>query len=74
IDEGDIQAIARIELPASVADTRRQFFLHPSLMDSALQIAAGLLVDADRPEFALPFALESLEMFPRDTAAALPET
>nr|WP_274518184.1 beta-ketoacyl synthase N-terminal-like domain-containing protein [Dickeya dianthicola] len=74
IDEGDIQAIARIELPACVADTRSQFFLHPSLMDSALQIAAGLLVDADRPEFALPFALESLEMFPRDTAAALPET
>ncbi|ACS85231.1 SDR family NAD(P)-dependent oxidoreductase [Musicola paradisiaca] len=73
IDEGDSQAIARIELPACVADTRSQFFLHPSLMDSALQIAAGLLVDAGHPEFALPFALERLEMFPRDTAAALPE-
>uniref|UniRef100_UPI0021F3820A SDR family NAD(P)-dependent oxidoreductase n=1 Tax=Dickeya oryzae TaxID=1240404 RepID=UPI0021F3820A len=72
IEEGDIQAIARIELPASVADTRSQYFLHPSLLDSALQIAAGLLVDVDHPEFALPFALESLEMFPRDTAAALP--
>ncbi|WP_231578090.1 SDR family NAD(P)-dependent oxidoreductase [Dickeya chrysanthemi] len=74
IDEGDSQAIARIVLPDCVADTRHQFFLHPSVMDSALQIAAGLLVDAKHPEFALPFALESLEMSPWDTTTALPET
>ncbi|MGN7972315.1 SDR family NAD(P)-dependent oxidoreductase [Serratia sp. 22264] len=73
IDEGATQAIARIELPASAAKSHSQFFLHPSLMDSALQMAAGLLVDAERPEFALPFALEHLEMFPREGASVLPE-
>ncbi|OKP53697.1 6-deoxyerythronolide-B synthase [Serratia marcescens] len=73
IDEGDTQAVARIELPAGPAKRHRQLFLHPSLMDSALQMAAGLLVDADSPEFALPFALERLDMFPREGASALPE-
>lgn len=72
IDEGEAQAIARIELPACVAQSHSQLFLHPSLMDSALQMAAGLLVDAEHPEFALPFALESLEIFPRPGANALP--
>lgn len=73
IDEGDTQAIAYIELPACAAKSRGQLLLHPSLMDSALQMAAGLLVDAEHPEFALPFALESLEIFPREGANVLPE-
>ena len=67
IYEGETQAIASIVLPKSVVHTRSQFLLHPSLMDSTLQIAAGLMVDFDNPEFALPFALESMEITNNDS-------
>ena len=61
---GDGQALGRLVLPRSVS---KGFEMHPSLMDSALQTASGLLFGQDAASRAgavpLPFALESLELF-----------
>jgi acyl transferase domain-containing protein/ubiquinone/menaquinone biosynthesis C-methylase UbiE len=69
---GHSQVLAKLSLPSSVSNTRDQFILHPSLMDSALQASIGLIMGAGdmmsstspaslKP--ALPFALEELEIF-----------
>ncbi|UVM52811.1 amino acid adenylation domain-containing protein [Pseudomonas sp. B21-015] len=67
IDDG--QLLARIELPPSLSAGHRQFVLHPSLMDGALQSTVGLLV-ADQlgqgaaPQLRqtrVPFALARLQ-------------
>jgi acyl transferase domain-containing protein/acyl carrier protein len=62
---GDAQVLARLELPASVAGSARQYVLHPSLMDGALQAAIGLLAghtDGEPGKPVLPFALEALQV------------
>ena len=55
------EALARLKLPAEAGDG---FVMHPSLLDSALQAAAGLTVDASgrrsRPTLMLPFAVEQV--------------
>jgi len=67
IHVGQEQVLAKLVLPSCVAGTREQFVLHPSLMDSALQAAIGLVMDpADsrtQKKPSLPFALEQLEIF-----------
>jgi amino acid adenylation domain-containing protein len=62
---GDGFALARLRLPSSVSESSDQFVLHPSLMDSALQASIGLYANIDNNclKPALPFALESLEIF-----------
>ncbi|MET3210645.1 UNVERIFIED_CONTAM: PfaD family protein [Paenibacillus sp. PvR008] len=60
---GQEMILARLSLPAAVASTARQFILHPSLLDSALQTAIGFLTDETTPRLALPFALKELEIF-----------
>jgi polyketide synthase PksN len=66
---GEGRVLAKLSLPASISDTKDQYVLHPSLMDSALQAAIGLMLSEGeilsgatlKP--ALPFALEELEVF-----------
>lgn len=62
---GEDQILARLRLPGCVRQSSTAFQLHPSLMDSALQASAGLIVDFDRPpgEPLVPFALASLRIF-----------
>lgn len=62
---GKDQLLAQLRLPDSVRQGSTDFQLHPSLMDSALQASAGLIVDFDRPpgEPLVPFALASLRVF-----------
>jgi acyl transferase domain-containing protein len=61
---GERQLLTQLRLPTAVETSRRQYILHPSVMDSALQASIGLLVDAnylpDKPY--VPFALESLRI------------
>jgi polyketide synthase PksN len=67
--------LAQIKLPKCVSETRNEFALHPSVVDSALQASVGVaLIDADRPEKlrqgrsgnpSLPFALERLIIIDR---------
>jgi acyl transferase domain-containing protein/acyl carrier protein/aryl carrier-like protein len=68
--EGGSYVLAQVKLPASVSETRDQYYLHPSVLDSALQASVGLSLEAAdgadvamRP--ALPFALERLEILER---------
>ena len=57
-DDGTSFVLARLELPAFLAETAERYVLHPSLLDSALQASVGL---RDIPsEAALPFALDRM--------------
>jgi acyl transferase domain-containing protein/D-arabinose 1-dehydrogenase-like Zn-dependent alcohol dehydrogenase/acyl carrier protein/SAM-dependent methyltransferase len=73
---GASQALARIALPSSVAVTAGDYFLHPSIVDSALQAAIATQMIGSRsstqaleenwpwqesPIF--PFSLDSVEIF-----------
>ncbi|WP_129645083.1 GNAT family N-acetyltransferase [Peristeroidobacter agariperforans] len=62
---GQDQLLAQLRLPDCVRSGSAAFQLHPSLLDSALQASAGLIVDFDRPpgEPLVPFALASLRVF-----------
>ncbi len=67
---GDNEVLAKLTLPSSVSETKDQFTLHPSLLDSALQASIGLILVNCEPgtvnlELFLPFALESLEIMDR---------
>lgn len=62
---GDGEVLAELALPPGVSGTLQEFQLHPSVLDGALQACIGLSPDLsrlpDRP--ALPFALQSLQVF-----------
>jgi acyl transferase domain-containing protein/methionyl-tRNA formyltransferase/acyl carrier protein len=68
---GEREVLAKLTLPACVAETGSQFTLHPSMMDAALQAAIGIghsdaslrrLAESHGARPALPFALQSLEL------------
>ena len=65
---GPGQVLAKLFLPSTVSNTKNQFGLHPSIMDSALQASLGLAMPpADSNEnnpsrLSFPFALQELEM------------
>ncbi|HYK05692.1 MAG TPA: SDR family NAD(P)-dependent oxidoreductase [Thermoanaerobaculia bacterium] len=64
IHRGVGQVLAEIRLPKTLEESWGDYVLHPSLMDSALQAAVGLI--GDLSEFSneppLPFALELLRV------------
>jgi polyketide synthase PksL len=64
IHRGSGQLVAQLRMPAAVEENAADFVLHPSLMDSAVQSAVGLLDDPEalvnQPR--LPFALETLRI------------
>src|SRR6266511_3389281 len=64
IHRGSNQLLARLRLPRAVEETLGDYWLHPSLMDGALQACVLLIVysseRSSRPR--LPFALESLRI------------
>ncbi|MEE8056697.1 MAG: SDR family NAD(P)-dependent oxidoreductase [Pseudomonadales bacterium] len=64
IYQGDNQLLAQLNLPAVVESSQKDYLLHPSLMDSALQSTIGLIADINHlpSQPWLPFALESVEV------------
>jgi polyketide synthase PksL len=63
IRRGDRQLLADLQLPDALAGSAKDYVLHPSLMDGALQAAIGLLEEgfgSTQPR--LPFALETLRI------------
>jgi acyl transferase domain-containing protein/enoyl-CoA hydratase/carnithine racemase/acyl carrier protein len=64
IHVGTNELLAELRLPAGVGASLRDYVLHPSITDSALQASIGLLVDParipDRP--IVPFAAERLRV------------
>jgi polyketide synthase PksL len=67
---GEGQVLAHLRLPAAVA-ANPELVLHPSLMDGALQAAAGLLDLGGTEQPRLPFALQTLRVFAPCTAEML---
>ncbi|WP_371399878.1 polyketide synthase dehydratase domain-containing protein, partial [Bacillus wiedmannii] len=65
---GEGQVLAKLLLPSVVADTLRQFVLHPGLMDSALQASIGLLMESTPLKPALPFALQEVDILGQCTS------
>lgn len=63
---GQGQALAKLNLPAGIADTKNAYQLHPSLMDAALQATLGLRINPGEPHAviptALPFAMQEMEI------------
>ncbi len=64
IHRGAEQVLAEIRLPRSLEEAWGAYVLHPSLMDSALQAAVGLIGDLSElaSEPRLPFALDLLRV------------
>jgi len=58
----DAFALSRLKLPAHLAGDFGQFILHPSMIDGALQTAAGLGGGAESATPRLPFALDEVEI------------
>ncbi len=65
---GKGKILAQLSLPESLSTTKDQYFLHPSIMDSALQAFIGLK-GFDDPKLALPFAMEELEIIDKSTSS-----
>ncbi|ETR69420.1 MAG: hypothetical protein OMM_09608, partial [Candidatus Magnetoglobus multicellularis str. Araruama] len=66
---GNDCALAKLFLPSIASENQKDFVLHPSLMDGALQASLGLSSsnEGNGSQISLPFALESLEMFGKCT-------
>jgi polyketide synthase PksN len=62
LDRGENEVLASLRLPKAAPDKPAEYFLHPSLMDGALQACVGLMEkESDRP--VLPYALETMCIF-----------
>ncbi|PAY12901.1 SDR family NAD(P)-dependent oxidoreductase [Bacillus sp. 7705b] len=64
---GHEQLLAKISLPAFLEDGKKQFMLHPSLMDAAFHASIGFIVssvntDAQVHKLSLPFAMQELNI------------
>ncbi|MEZ2221554.1 SDR family NAD(P)-dependent oxidoreductase [Rhizobium sp. RCC_161_2] len=61
----DTHVLAKLALPAVVADSQSDYVLHPSLMESALQAACLLIADSKQHSGgpSLPFALETISIY-----------
>lgn len=72
---GEDMLLARIKLPSIIDDTKDKYYLHPALMDAALQTSIGfmlkdVLVHGNRNKPYLPYALQELEIY-GDSASAV---
>ena len=61
---GDKQLLAQLRLPDVVQATQKDYVLHPSILDSALQSTLGMVDDLNQlpSQPSLPFAVESLRI------------
>jgi acyl transferase domain-containing protein/acyl carrier protein len=57
---GKDEILASLELPEEVKSTRKEYTLHPSILDSAIQATLGLLMENETMEAFVPFALQKL--------------
>lgn len=62
---GNNQVLARLELSEEVKGTLEEYYLHPGMMDGALQATMGLMYAGNNgieEKLGLPFALDSIEI------------
>jgi len=62
---GENQVLAELEIPEIISHSEKDYWLHPALMDSALQASIGLVLDLEQKnkQPSLPFSLETLRIF-----------
>jgi acyl transferase domain-containing protein/acyl carrier protein len=63
---GEKTVLAKLTLPEVIGYTKEHYFLHPSLLDSAIQSIYGLMLTDKQEEIFLPFALEELTVYKED--------
>jgi amino acid adenylation domain-containing protein len=63
INCGESEVLARLVLPDAAARAGGGFFLHPSLVDGALQCCLALNADAMDGSTAVPFAVDRVDIF-----------
>jgi acyl transferase domain-containing protein len=59
---GEKEVLAKISLPLVLEKTKNEFFLHPTLLDAALQASIGLSFNEEKRQLSLPLALERLDI------------
>lgn len=62
---GNKQVIAKLSLPDTVCNTEKEFMLHPSLMDSALQSSIAFMIEEGESNVrkaVMPFSLEEIDI------------
>ncbi|MCP4180608.1 MAG: hypothetical protein GY756_22825, partial [bacterium] len=64
---GDSQVLTKLELPKEIADNHSDYYLHPGIMDGALQAVISLFNNEKERanKVGLPFTLDSIEIFGR---------
>ena len=62
VRRGQGQLLAQLKIPASIVEGAGKYVLHPSVMDGALQAAAGLFAISSEANPRLPFALDTLRV------------
>ncbi len=60
---GDDEALGKLRLPPLCEEERGSYLLHPSLLDGALQTAAGSTFVTDSVEVRLPFSVDRVDIF-----------
>ncbi|HEX7312484.1 MAG TPA: SDR family NAD(P)-dependent oxidoreductase, partial [Pyrinomonadaceae bacterium] len=62
---GEPLVLAKLSLPHAVSHTGPEFYLHPSLLDAALQSSLGLLHRQGSARAIIPFAADEIEVYRR---------
>ncbi len=57
---GKDEILASLELPEEIKGTRKDYTLHPSILDSAIQATMGLMMENGTMGAYVPFALQTL--------------
>ncbi|HEX3030571.1 MAG TPA: beta-ketoacyl synthase N-terminal-like domain-containing protein, partial [Clostridia bacterium] len=62
---GHEQVLIKLALPDSISDTVKKYILHPTFIDSAIQVCIGMIDDFICTKTALPYTLEEIVAFGR---------
>lgn len=64
---GKDEILASLELPEEIKSTRKDYTLHPSTLDSAIQATMGLMMENGTLGAYVPFALQTLRILDQNT-------
>ncbi|WP_459212155.1 SDR family NAD(P)-dependent oxidoreductase [Aquimarina rhabdastrellae] len=69
IHRGERQLLAQLQFPSVLKEDKNDYLLHPSILDSALQAAIGLIDDLDNLALqpSIPFSLDSIRIITGST-------
>ena len=65
---GTDQVLVKLVIPIGLSETQDQYFLHPSLLEAALQAATKFMMGPNGAKLLLPMALQELKILGRCTS------